>query len=110
MVDFEEAIEDCRVLDPGFDGSDFTWAKNGLFERLNRILVNEPWAQFFEATRVTNLPRLSSDNDPVLARCRTPRTQFGGSPFRFQTCGLGMIVSRTWFGRLEPTNRGRGIT
>ncbi|XP_042019059.1 uncharacterized protein LOC121766894 [Salvia splendens] len=68
MVDFAEAIEDCRVLDPGFDGSSFTWAKNGLFERLDRILVNEPWAQLFEATRVTNVPRVSLDHGPVLAR------------------------------------------
>ena len=32
MVDFAETIEDCRLLDPGFDGSSYTWAKNGLFE------------------------------------------------------------------------------
>ncbi|XP_042038358.1 uncharacterized protein LOC121784259 [Salvia splendens] len=38
MVDFAEAIEDCRLLDPGFDGSDYTWAKNGLMERLDRVL------------------------------------------------------------------------
>ncbi|XP_042009092.1 uncharacterized protein LOC121757643 [Salvia splendens] len=84
MVDFAEAIEDCRVLDPGFDGSEFTWAKNGLFERLDRVLVNEPWAQCFEATRVADLPRVSSDHGPVLVRCRTPRTHTEGRPFRFQ--------------------------
>ncbi|XP_041999984.1 uncharacterized protein LOC121749479 [Salvia splendens] len=41
MVDFAEAIEDCRLLDPGFDGSDYTWAKNGLMERLDRVLNRE---------------------------------------------------------------------
>ncbi|XP_042009073.1 uncharacterized protein LOC121757623 [Salvia splendens] len=62
MVDFAEAIEDCRLLDPGFDGAEFTWAKNGLFERLDRVLVSEGWARAFEATGVTNLPRVASDH------------------------------------------------
>ncbi|XP_042032303.1 uncharacterized protein LOC121779013 [Salvia splendens] len=101
MVDFAEAIEDCRVLDPGFDGSSFTLAKNGLFERLDRILVNEPWAQLFEATRVTKLPRVSSDHGPVLARCKTPCTYSGGRPFRFQNMwtrheGFANLVREDW--------------
>ncbi|XP_042059530.1 uncharacterized protein LOC121804043 [Salvia splendens] len=51
MIDFAEAIEDCRLLDPGFDGAEFTWAKNGLFERLDRMFVSEAWTNAFEATR-----------------------------------------------------------
>ncbi|XP_042009207.1 uncharacterized protein LOC121757788 [Salvia splendens] len=27
MLDFVEAIEDCQLLDPGFDGPKFTWAR-----------------------------------------------------------------------------------
>ncbi|XP_041999996.1 uncharacterized protein LOC121749495 [Salvia splendens] len=84
MIDFAEAIEDCRLLDPGYDGSDFTWAKNGLFERLDRVLVNEPWARIFEAVTATNLPRVASDHCPVLVRCKLPSTHSGGSPIRFQ--------------------------
>ncbi|XP_042056298.1 uncharacterized protein LOC121800872 [Salvia splendens] len=41
MVNFAEAIEDCRFLDPGFDGSDYTWAKNVLMKRLDRVLNAE---------------------------------------------------------------------
>ncbi|XP_042019063.1 uncharacterized protein LOC121766897 [Salvia splendens] len=105
MVDFAETIEDCRVLDPGFDGSDFMWAKNGLFERLDRVLVNEPWAQNFEVTRVTNLPRVSSDHGPVLVRCRIPSNHSGGRPFRFQNMwvrheGFADLVREDW---IQPT-------
>ncbi|XP_042065465.1 uncharacterized protein LOC121808976 [Salvia splendens] len=108
MVDFAEAIEDCRVLDPGFDGSEFTWAKNGLFERLDRVLVREPWAQCFEATRVKNLPRVSSDHGPVLVRCRTPRTHTEGRPFCFQNMwvrhdGFADLVRGDWS---QPTGAG----
>ncbi|XP_042027203.1 uncharacterized protein LOC121774382 [Salvia splendens] len=84
MIDFAEAIEDCRLLDPGFDGADFTWAKNGLFERLDRILLSETWSRMFDATRVTNLPRISSDHGPILVRCKMRNNHIGGRAFRFQ--------------------------
>ncbi|XP_042045403.1 uncharacterized protein LOC121791592 [Salvia splendens] len=105
MVDFAEAIEDCRLLDPGFDGVEFTWAKNGLFERLDRVLVSEAWTRVFEATRVTNLPRIASDHGPVLARCKTPNTTNGGKAFRFQNMWIRHgrfmdVVQKAWE---EPT-------
>ncbi|XP_042003901.1 uncharacterized protein LOC121752878 [Salvia splendens] len=101
MVDFAETIEDCRLLDLGFDGSAYTWAKNGLMERLDRILVNDAWPQVFEATRVSNLPRVSSDHGPVLARCRGPNRHPGGKAFRFQNMwirheGFLNLLRRTW--------------
>ncbi|XP_042009080.1 uncharacterized protein LOC121757629 [Salvia splendens] len=77
MVDFAEAIEDCRLLDPGYDGSEFTWAKNGLMERLDRVLISETTSQMFDAIRVTNLPRIASDHGPLLVRSRLPNTQGG---------------------------------
>ncbi|XP_042043397.1 uncharacterized protein LOC121788871 [Salvia splendens] len=108
MVDFAEAIEDCRILDPGFDGSEFTWAKNGLFERLDRILVNERWAQTLETTRVTNLPRIASDHGPVLVRCKVTSNNSGDRPFRFQNMwvrheGFEDLVRGDWS---QPTESG----
>ncbi|XP_042027209.1 uncharacterized protein LOC121774389 [Salvia splendens] len=44
MIDFAETLEDCRQLDPDFDGANYTWAKNSLFERLDRIFLNEAWS------------------------------------------------------------------
>ncbi|XP_042029518.1 uncharacterized protein LOC121776405 [Salvia splendens] len=68
MIDFAETIEDCRLLDPGYDGAEYTWAKKGLFERLERMFVSPP--KIFQASRVTNLLRVSSDHGPILARPR----------------------------------------
>ena len=90
MVDFAETIEDCRLLDPGFDGSEYTWAKNGLFERLDRVLVRETWTTHFESVRVTNLPRVSLDHGPVLVQCKLTNTMTIGRASDFKTCGLGM--------------------
>ena len=85
MVDLAETIEDCRLIDPGFDGQRYTWAKNNLFERLDRMLVGESWASTFASTRVTHLPRICSDHGPLLMRCNlTDEPRGGGNPFRFQ--------------------------
>ncbi|XP_042051496.1 uncharacterized protein LOC121796781 [Salvia splendens] len=101
MVDFAEAIEDCGLLDPGYDGSDFTWAKNGLLERLDRVLINEVASQWFEAIRVTNLPRIASDHSPLLVRCKMPNTPGGGKAFRFQNMwvrheGFNELMREDW--------------
>ncbi|XP_041995773.1 uncharacterized protein LOC121745898 [Salvia splendens] len=108
MVDFAETIEDCRLLDPGFDGADFTWAKNGLFERLDRVLVSDAWTRVFEATRVTNLPRIASDHGPVLARCKMSISTNGGKAFRFLNMWIRheafmAVVQNAWE---EPTGAG----
>ncbi|XP_042043769.1 uncharacterized protein LOC121789349 [Salvia splendens] len=106
MVDFAEAIEDCRLMDPGYDGAEFTWAKNGLMERLDRVLISEMTPQLFDAIRVTNLPRIASDHGPLLVRCRLPNAHGGGRAFRFQNMwvrheGFGELVQEDWMAPTE---------
>ncbi|XP_042056302.1 uncharacterized protein LOC121800876 [Salvia splendens] len=66
MMEFVKAISDCKLLDVGADGLKFTWASGNTFERLDRVLLGEGWANIFESTRVTNLPRILSDHCPLL--------------------------------------------
>ena len=102
MLDLAETIEDCRLIDSGTDGSRFTWAKNNLFERLDRMLVNETWATTFATTRVTNLPRICSDHGPLLSRCSLAAdSRSGGNPFRFQNMWIRhrdfqQVVRNSW--------------
>ncbi|XP_047949120.1 uncharacterized protein LOC125194951 [Salvia hispanica] len=84
MIDFAEMVEDCRLIDPGFDGSNFTWAKNELQERLDRYFVSEHWSALFESTRVTNLPRIASDYGPILMRWKMTTSSTRIRAFRFQ--------------------------
>lgn len=70
MMDFADAILDCQLLDPGFDGPLFTWEKTRLRERLDMILIGEHWETAFAVTRITHLPRLTSDHNPLLVRCQ----------------------------------------
>ncbi|KAL1551886.1 hypothetical protein AAHA92_19674 [Salvia divinorum] len=83
MMDFADAIADCQLFDPGFDGPSFTWSRNGLWERLDRVLLGEHWTTVFAATRVTHLPRISSDHAPLLVRCQAS-LQVPRPSFRFQ--------------------------
>ncbi|XP_042016191.1 uncharacterized protein LOC121764202 [Salvia splendens] len=83
MSDLAETISDCQLLDVGADGPKFTWARGNTFERLVRVLLSEGWANVFECTRVTNLPRILSDHCPLLINCRLPGPRIKPS-FRFQ--------------------------
>ncbi|XP_042029878.1 uncharacterized protein LOC121776775 [Salvia splendens] len=83
MMDFADAVADCQLLDPGFDGPPFTWTRSGLWERLDRVLLGEHWTTAFAATRVTHLPRIYSDHAPLLVRCQLT-TQILRPSFRFQ--------------------------
>ena len=83
MLDFAEAISDCQLLDLGADGPKFTWSRWEVFERLDRVLIGEGWANMFEATRVTNLPQILSDHCPLLVACKLPGPKVR-PPFRFQ--------------------------
>ncbi|KAH6776562.1 hypothetical protein C2S52_014123 [Perilla frutescens var. hirtella] len=69
MMDFGDAISDCQLLDPGFDGAWFTWERpsTGLRERLDRVLLGQFWMSVFAITRVTHLSRHTSDHAPLLA-------------------------------------------
>ncbi|XP_042045568.1 uncharacterized protein LOC121791808 [Salvia splendens] len=108
MLDFAEAIEDCRLVDVCFDGAPFTWVKNNLFEKLDRVFINEQWTSVFEATRITNLPRVASDHGPILVRCKTEVTGEQGRNFQFQNMwlrheGFRGVVESSWS---QPTEAG----
>ncbi|GER44467.1 retrotransposon protein [Striga asiatica] len=83
ILDFAQAVADCKLIDAGYEGSPFTWERAGVKKRLDRALISEAWTRVFAVTTVTHLPRIKSDHAPLLIRCRfssTPRR----SSFRFQ--------------------------
>ena len=82
MFEFAEAISDCQLLDVGADGPRFTWSRGEIFERLDRVLLGEGWANLFEASRA-NHPRFLSDHCPLLSSCRLPGLG-ARPPFHFQ--------------------------
>lgn len=53
---FFECINECHLLDLGFDGPLFTWKHGQLLERLDRVLCNTSWQGLFPEASVTHLP------------------------------------------------------
>ncbi|XP_060195451.1 uncharacterized protein LOC132624737 [Lycium barbarum] len=65
-------IESVRALtDGGFIGPKFTWCNNRrltkrIWKRLDRILINDDWAQKLQNNLVRHLARTGSDHRPLL--------------------------------------------
>ncbi|KAK6118331.1 hypothetical protein DH2020_047902 [Rehmannia glutinosa] len=69
MEEFNAAVVVCSLIDLGCSGATHhTWVKNGLFERLDRILVSPSWGDIFGKSVVSHLSRVHSDHVPLLLR------------------------------------------
>lgn len=100
MFDFGEMISDCELQDAGCEGEIFTWERQGLKERLDRVLYSEEWASTFFSTKVVHLPRIWSDHAPLLATTTLSHRQQPSS-FRFQHMwvrhfGFLDVVRQAW--------------
>ncbi|EOY06959.1 Uncharacterized protein TCM_021521 [Theobroma cacao] len=82
MEDFATMLLDCGLLDAGYEGNNFTWTNNHMFQRLDRVVYNHEWADCFNNTRIQHLNRDGSDHCPLLISCNNT-VQRGPSNFRF---------------------------
>ncbi|KAL0295687.1 UNVERIFIED_CONTAM: hypothetical protein Scaly_3092700 [Sesamum calycinum] len=87
MEEFQQTIFDCGLIDIGFEGSQFTWTNKRIWQRLDRVLFSREWLECFQDTKVSHLPRNTSDHCPIMIStdhitARRPST------FRFQNMWL----------------------
>lgn len=70
MQKYKETMDACGLHDLGFIGSKYTWFNKRksypILERLDRGWACDKWTLSFPDATVNNLPRLSSDHNPVL--------------------------------------------
>ncbi|XP_060200547.1 uncharacterized protein LOC132628799 [Lycium barbarum] len=69
--DFFECMDSCGMMDIGYIGSNYTWCNNWtpslrIWKRLDRVFVNDQWAQKYNSNTVKHLPRVGSDHRPLL--------------------------------------------
>lgn len=54
-IPFISCIDDCMLMDVGFNGNNFTWWNNNkkkIWKRLDRLLVNSEWEDIFPISTV----------------------------------------------------------
>ncbi|KAK6122234.1 hypothetical protein DH2020_044022 [Rehmannia glutinosa] len=83
MEEFNQLVSDCGLVDIGFEGPHMhTWVRNNLRERLDRIFLNNRWADVFAISSVKHLPRIHSDHAPILFKAAVSGSK-PASAFRY---------------------------
>ncbi|KAL0342393.1 UNVERIFIED_CONTAM: hypothetical protein Scaly_1901900, partial [Sesamum calycinum] len=83
IEDYNAMVLDSGLTDAGFEGEPFTWSNKRVWRRLNRVLYSQEWAELFNSTRVSHLPRRLSDHHPLLISATRIEDKVHSS-FRFQ--------------------------
>ncbi|KAA3469953.1 reverse transcriptase [Gossypium australe] len=89
MAAFREVLDECQLLDMGFQGTWFTWERGNLSEtnireRLDRGVANENWMHLFPKVTVCHLTHSISDHCPFFIHTDNEE-QFRRSPrFKFE--------------------------
>ncbi|XP_061368327.1 uncharacterized protein LOC133311321 [Gastrolobium bilobum] len=86
---FASVLRDCQVDDMGCDGSAFTWqgpkwgGMHKIYKRLDRVVAIVSWRMSFDEARVSALPRLLSDHNPLLIKLFEDKEGHVNKPFWF---------------------------
>ncbi|KAK4385710.1 hypothetical protein Sango_2695000 [Sesamum angolense] len=83
MEDFSDMLIDCGLQDAGFEGAQFTWSRNRLWQQLDRFLYSHTWLHSFPLTRIQHLTINVSDHCPLLLTA-SDENKKGPTLFRFQ--------------------------
>ncbi|KAM3394231.1 hypothetical protein P3S68_003233 [Capsicum galapagoense] len=72
--DFMECMDSCGMTDIGYTGSKYTWCNNWspckrIWKRLDRVFINDLWAQKYSNKIVKHMARTGSDHRPILLKC-----------------------------------------
>ena len=92
MVNFREALEQCRLEDLGFTGNWFTWERgnvveNNVRERLDGVVASRGWREIFSNFLVKHATRFALDHCAIVIdteECKERTIQKVKRKFRFK--------------------------
>ncbi|GMI99700.1 hypothetical protein HRI_003639300 [Hibiscus trionum] len=98
---FQDFIFNCGLRDIGFQGPQFTWSRGSTYARLDRMICNEKWDEYFPGTSVLHLLRIHSDHRPLFLQFGNARNTSTSRHFRYFTgwrlhADFDRMVSDAW--------------
>lgn len=110
-VEFNEWIFRESLMDLGFTGPKFTWARGqhtSTFKgaRLDRVLGNVEWKIKFSEAVVEHLPRIESDHTPLLVNTKPVPTRISSRGFRYNLAWAShptfqSVIQQNWNSSME---------
>ncbi|KAL6564968.1 hypothetical protein OROMI_016418 [Orobanche minor] len=68
MEEFSDCLLNCNLSDVGFARTHFTWYHDGVWQRLDWILVSPKWYSSFPSMSIRHLPKYQSDHNSLLCQ------------------------------------------
>ena len=104
---FRDAIDKCGFIDPGFEGSPYTWQKHfadghSIWERLDRGLATNDGLLKFLRTKIHHLSFDSSDHYPLWIVPDGLDVVVSTKPFTLRKCGFLIRAVQGWLKPYGP--------
>ena len=105
MQNFANFIDNCHLLELESFGLPYTWFNkrryfSSIFEKLDRVLINDQWIHSFRDARAENLPIIGSNHRPIVLHLDKRDIWIKAKPFRcefwFHISGFIDVVNKAW--------------
>ncbi|KAF7831784.1 hypothetical protein G2W53_014117 [Senna tora] len=82
---FKDLFDEAFLVDLGFSGNEYTWWRDSVAIRLDRMICNEAWRHLFNEAGVVHLPNYKLDHNPLWLRLNPSKDMETkcDRPFRF---------------------------
>lgn len=67
-IGFKSMLDDCELIDAGFQGYPFKWKTGDLEQQLDKMVMNLQWRMPYQDVVIIHLPPYKSDHRPLLLK------------------------------------------
>ncbi|KAK7300568.1 hypothetical protein RJT34_11415 [Clitoria ternatea] len=101
LKNFANCIEDCRLIEVNMNGTFFTWKREEVKERLDKVLASNSGTEYFPEATVTSLALENSDHCRLWIKPKGQHSNNQETDFKFQSMWLAheqfdKEVKRLW--------------